>query len=72
MHRLRLCLHFSMRAGPHPRSLSRGDFAPRSGRRRSRRRRRRRRFDGHGGVRSSGLGAALDLPAIDVDHGGGA
>ena len=27
--------HFSMLAGPHPRSLSRGDFAPRSGRRRS-------------------------------------
>ena len=28
-------LHCSMLAGPHPRSLSRGDFAPRSGRRRS-------------------------------------
>ena len=28
------CQHFSMLAGPHPRSLSRGDFAPRSGRRR--------------------------------------
>ena len=27
--------HSSMLAGPHPRSLSRGDFAPRSGRRRS-------------------------------------
>jgi hypothetical protein len=25
------CLHFSLLAGPHPRSLSLGDFAPRSG-----------------------------------------
>jgi phosphate starvation-inducible PhoH-like protein len=31
----RLCQQFSALAGPHPRSLSRGDFAPRSGRRRS-------------------------------------
>ena len=28
------CLHFSLLAGPHPRSRSRGDSAPRSGRRR--------------------------------------
>ena len=27
------CLHYSLRAGPHPRALSRGDCAPRSGRR---------------------------------------
>ena len=31
----RSCQHNSMLAGPHPRSLSRGDCAPRSGRRRS-------------------------------------
>ncbi len=30
------CLLYSMLAGPHPRSLSRGDFAPRSGRGRCR------------------------------------
>jgi len=30
----RLDLHFSLLAGPHPRSLSLGGFAPRSGRRR--------------------------------------
>ena len=27
-------IHYLMLAGPHPRSLSRGDYAPRSGRRR--------------------------------------
>jgi hypothetical protein len=34
--RAQIGLHFSMLAGPHPRSLSRGDFAPRSGGRRYR------------------------------------
>jgi hypothetical protein len=34
--RLCLCQHFLVLAGPHPRSLSRGDYAPRSGRRRCR------------------------------------
>ena len=33
---LRTGQHYSMLAGPHPRSLSRGDYAPRSGRRRCR------------------------------------